>query len=161
MTKVADQSHHGAAEKISDAAQQANPNKTTAERQRYEPELRHAGNSIEGTCGPTHPVDVLGNEDRERAETVRHALQTRLRVAIEAEVADWSAEDASGRVGEVVAGHPGKGPPYHNFGKAITLDESVIKKSCMGQHAGQQEGQVSFKHHQHEDPIHPVHFDQM
>src|SRR5262249_27442821 len=99
VTEVANQPQHGAAEKITDAAEDENPKETTNKRKRHKTQVGHACNPIKRARRPAQSVNVFRNEDREGAESVRHALQSWLRVTIKPKVAHSTAENAAGSVG--------------------------------------------------------------
>src|SRR2546429_3161693 len=92
VAKVANQSHDGAREKIADAAQNENPQKATAERQRHKSKVRHSGDAIESARRPAQSINIFRKEDRQRAEAICHALDARSGAAIEAKVAHCTAE---------------------------------------------------------------------
>src|SRR5436190_17029543 len=74
VTEVSDQTHHGAAEKISDAAENKHPKKTAGQRKRHKPGVGHPGDAIKSTRSPAQSVNVLRNKNRKRAEAIRHPL---------------------------------------------------------------------------------------
>ena len=92
MAKVTNQSHDGAREKVADAAQNENPQKATAERERHKSKVRHLGDAIESARRPAQPVNIFRKEDRQRAEAICHALDARGGAAIEPKVAHRAAE---------------------------------------------------------------------
>src|SRR6266436_231272 len=63
VAKVANQSHHGATEKVTDTAENGNPYEAAGQRQRDKTQIAHARDAIERARRPSQSVNVLRNKD--------------------------------------------------------------------------------------------------
>src|SRR6185436_7930648 len=117
--KVADQSHHRAAEEIARAREYENPQKTTPERKHEKPQIRHVPDAVEHARSPPQSVNVFGKEDRERPELVRQSLQPRLRRPVKTKPADAFTKTTPGKIRDVVAQTSTNSSPHPKLHKAV------------------------------------------
>src|SRR5262245_37319446 len=122
MTKVSDQSYHGAAERVAETSEHQHPQKTTAEREWNESQIGHVGHAVERARRPTQTVNVFRKKDRERAESLSQAFDARLRDSIKTKSAHSLAEETAGEVGEIVARRARDCGPEEQFQEAVILD---------------------------------------
>src|SRR2546427_10825673 len=156
MAKVADQSHYGAAEKITRAAENQNPKKATGDGHQEKPQVAHATHAMKDARRPTQAVDVFGKKNRYGTKTLSQLLDAWFRGAIETKSAYCFAKPPARSVSNVVAGNAAQRPKQEHPEKAV-----IAKEGAVSQDAGQQQCDVSFKHHEEEDSIQTILSDQL
>jgi len=156
VTKITNQPHHGAAEKVTDAAQDENPHKTTQQRERHESHVRHPGHAIKGARSPAQTVDIFRQKDRKSAKAVAHSFDAAAGAAIKAKIADCVAKEAAGAVRQIVTGKAAYRPPDQQTREAVTAEKVVVRED-----AREQQREIALNHDQNENAVQTIRLNQM
>jgi hypothetical protein len=97
---------------------------------------------------PTQSVNIFGKKYREPAEFVGQFFYSRLRGAIEANFANAFAKRSPGEVGNVIADSASQSSRKQDPGKTV-----LAQKTPLREYAGQQQRDVTLKHHEKKNRI--------
>jgi hypothetical protein len=100
---------------------------------------------------PTQTVNIFRKKDREPAEFEGQFFYSGLGGSIEANVANTFAKRSTGEIGDVVADSAAKCSRKQDPGKTV-----ITQKAPLRQHAGQQQRDVTLKHHEKKNRIDPI-----
>src|SRR5436190_3658202 len=125
---VTDQRVDGAVEDEARARHHRHPHQAARERKEKEARVRHLRHAVEGARAPAQPVRELRDEDGERPELLRQALDARARRAVEGVALHSVAPDAPQRVGRVVARHARERPDGEHQREAVWAERLPVRQ---------------------------------
>src|SRR5678816_3560380 len=97
---------------------------------------------------PAQSVNILGKKYREPAEFVGQSFYSRPGGTIEAEFANTFAKGSAGEISNVVADSASQRSGKQDPGKTVLAQEAPL-----GQYAGQQQSDITLKHHEEKNRI--------